>query len=81
LLDTLGTTPAERQAILRGYIKPTEKERAEGLEVPTEAHRAIARLAAGASIRVSLVNRQSNREEHPTAAIHDREQHQQGQTT
>lgn len=54
LLDTLGPTQAERQAILRSYIEPTDEERSEGLKLPTEAHRAIAQLAAGGFMRVVL---------------------------
>jgi hypothetical protein len=62
LLRTLGATQPERQAVIRGYIEPSEEERAKGLKVPIEAHHAIARLAAGSqylgqgrSGRVSVV--------------------------
>lgn len=52
LLDALAKTPAERQQLLRGYIEPTEEERAEGIKAPTAAHQAIAGLAATGHIRV-----------------------------
>ena len=52
LIEQLATTPAERLLLLRGYFEPTEEERADGLKLPTEAHRAIARLAAAGYIRV-----------------------------
>jgi hypothetical protein len=49
LLESLAGTPAERQAILRGYFEPTEEEREEGEKAPTPAHRAIARLRGSKS--------------------------------
>ena len=52
LLDDLAKTPSERQQLLRGYWEPNEQEREEGLKQPTEAHRAIAALAADGFIRV-----------------------------
>ena len=52
LLNRLAATQAERQAIIRRYIDPTDDERAQGLKVPTDAHRALARLAASGHIRV-----------------------------
>ena len=54
LLDQLTRTPAERQQLLRGYFEPNEQEREDGLKQPTEAHRAIAALAAQGYIRVIL---------------------------
>lgn len=54
LLDTLTSTPEERRSILHEYIEPTEDDREQGLKVPTEAHRAIARLVRGGFIRVIL---------------------------
>ena len=54
LLDALAKTPAERQQLLRGYLEATETERADGLKAPTEAHRAIADLAAKGYIRVII---------------------------
>ncbi len=54
LLDALAKTPAERQQLLRGYLEPSEEERAEGLKLPTAAHRTIASLAAKGYIRVII---------------------------
>ena len=54
LLDELTKTPAERQQLLREYFEPTEQEREEGRKQPTQAHRAIAALAAQGYIRVIL---------------------------
>lgn len=52
LLDAIAKTPTERQRLLSGYFEPTEEERAEGLKIPTPAHKAIAQLAADDYIRV-----------------------------
>ena len=54
LLDEITRTPAERQQLLREYFEPTEQEREEGRKQPTEAHRAIAALAAEGYIKVIL---------------------------
>ena len=54
LLDQLTRTPAERQQLLRGYFEPNEQEREDGLKQPTQAHRAIAALAAQGYIKVIL---------------------------
>lgn len=54
LLDALAKTPAERQQLIRGYLEPTEKERADGLKVPTPAHMAIAKLVAQKYVRVVI---------------------------
>ena len=54
LLQTLGPTRSERQGILRGYIEPTAEDLDSGRRVPTEAHRAVARLAASGHLRVIL---------------------------
>lgn len=54
LLDELAKTPSERQQLLRGYLEPSEEERAEGIKAPTAAHRAIASLAAKGYIRVII---------------------------
>lgn len=54
LLDALAKTPTERQQLLRGYLEPSEDERAEGIKAPTAAHRAIANLAAKGYIRVII---------------------------
>jgi len=52
LLDQLAKTPAERNQLLRAYFEPSEDERERGVKVPTEAHRAIARLVADGFVRV-----------------------------
>ncbi|QDU18460.1 SIR2 family protein [Urbifossiella limnaea] len=54
LLDKLGKTGAERQAVLKGYIEPTEEDREAGRKAPTRAHRGIAELAAGGHVKVIL---------------------------
>jgi hypothetical protein len=54
VLDTLAKTPAERQAIVRGYIEPTADERQRGLKLPTKAHAVIAQLVARGYIRVII---------------------------
>ena len=54
LLNTLARTSDERQQILRPYLEPNEQEREDGEKQPTEAHRAIAALAARGFIRVIL---------------------------
>ena len=54
LLNTLAKTSDERQQILRPYLEPNEQEREDGEKQPTEAHRAIAALAARGFIRVIL---------------------------
>lgn len=54
LLLRLGTSPSERQSILRQYFEPTEEEREAGKKLPTAAHGAISELVANGSIRVIL---------------------------
>jgi hypothetical protein len=54
LLNRLGATQAERQAIIRGYIEPTEDERAQGLKVPTDAHHSVSHLVKHGYVRVIL---------------------------
>jgi hypothetical protein len=54
LLDSIAKTPSERQSLLAGYFQPTEAERADGLKLPTTAHKEIARLVAGGFIRLIL---------------------------
>lgn len=46
LLNTLASSPSERNQILKRYFEANEDERAQGLKVPTAAHRAIADLVA-----------------------------------
>jgi hypothetical protein len=43
-LASLTSTAAERRALLHSLFEPTEEERAQGLKLPTRAHRAIAKL-------------------------------------
>ncbi|HMN11897.1 MAG TPA: SIR2 family protein [Bellilinea sp.] len=42
LLEALGKSSFERNAILRRYFEPTDKEREQGIKLPAAAHRAIA---------------------------------------
>ena len=52
ILEQLGAAGAERSQLIKGFIEPTEDERAAGLKQPTEAHRAIADLVARGYVRV-----------------------------
>ena len=52
LLATLAPTQTERNALLRTYFEPTETEVAEGVKMPSLAHRAIAELITQGYIRV-----------------------------
>jgi hypothetical protein len=54
LLNELGKTASERQAILRQYFEPTEEDREAGRKVPTAAHKAIAALVAKGFVRVII---------------------------
>lgn len=54
LLDDIAKTPAERQQLLRGYFEPTADEQAQGVKLPSEAHKSIARLVASGYIRVII---------------------------
>lgn len=54
LLGKLATTQSERRQILHSYIEPDESDREEGRKLPTNAHKAIARLVRGGHIRVIL---------------------------
>lgn len=49
ILDAVASTPAERRAVIQGYIEPVDGE--EGRR-PTKAHEAIAKLVAAGAIRV-----------------------------
>ena len=44
LLNAVAKLPAERSQLLRGYFEPTNEEREQGPKVPTDAHKAIAKL-------------------------------------
>ena len=50
----LARSQAERRNLLKGYFEPTEEERRDGKKLPTGAHEAIARLAAGGYVSVIL---------------------------
>jgi hypothetical protein len=54
LLDEVAKSPVERSQLLKIYFEPNEDEREQGLKVPTEAHRAIAELAAKGYIKVII---------------------------
>jgi hypothetical protein len=54
LLNSLASTPEQRQQILRDYFEPNADEREQGLKQPTKAHRAIARLVAEGHVRIIL---------------------------
>lgn len=54
LLDILTTTPAERTSLLRQYFEPDEHDLDEGLKIPTQAHRSIAKLVKYGYIRMIL---------------------------
>jgi hypothetical protein len=52
LLAQLAVTPAERRAILHGYIEPDDEDREEGRKVPTAGHKAIAKLVRDGYVKV-----------------------------
>lgn len=54
LLEKLGQTPDERQAILYNYFTPSEQERKKGLKQPTTAHKQIAQLVKKGYVRMIL---------------------------
>ena len=54
LVAELASSPAERRAILHGYIEPTDEDRKEGRKVPTKAHLAIADLVHDGHVSVIL---------------------------
>lgn len=54
LLAALGPTPAARRALLAGFFEPSADDAANGLKVPSPAHRAIAQLVKRGYIRVIL---------------------------
>lgn len=54
LLDDIAKTQADRQQLLRSYFEPTQDERAQGLKVPSAAHKAIAQLVVWGYVRVIL---------------------------
>ena len=54
LLNAVAGLPAERSPLLKSYFEPTDEERERGLKIPTDAHKAIARLVAAGHIRVII---------------------------
>jgi hypothetical protein len=52
LLNAVVKLPAERSQLLRGYFEPTNEEREQGRKIPTDAHRAIAKLILHGHVRV-----------------------------
>lgn len=54
LLEHLGQTPLDRNAILKDYIEPSEADREEERKLPMPAHKAIAWLVEKGYIRVIL---------------------------
>lgn len=54
LLEAVAKSPGERSQLLRTYFESSKEEREQGLKIPTEAHRAIAKLVAGGFVQVIL---------------------------
>ncbi|MGH9165026.1 MAG: SIR2 family protein [Acidimicrobiales bacterium] len=54
LLEQLASTPAARRDLLNAYFEPTAEEREQGIKVPTQAHRAIAKLVNSGHISVII---------------------------
>ncbi|MBP2643956.1 MAG: sirT4 [Firmicutes bacterium] len=54
LLEKLSGKQTERMNIVRKYFEPTEEESGQGIKVPTEAHRAIAKLVKKEYIRMII---------------------------
>src|SRR5690554_1390615 len=52
LLNKLYKSPTERSQYLRQFFEPTTEEAAEGIKVPTAAHRGIANLVKEGIIRI-----------------------------
>ncbi len=52
LLGEIAPTSAAQQQLLRRYFEPSEDEREDGKKLPTEGHKAIARLIASGHVRV-----------------------------
>jgi hypothetical protein len=50
LLEAVAKSQAERAGLLAGHFEPTEREREQGLKIPTKAHHAIARLVKSGHI-------------------------------
>ena len=54
LLNMVAQTPSERQHVLERYFEPTEEEREDGLKMPTQAHKAIAKLVKDRYVKVII---------------------------
>lgn len=54
VVERLAGSAEDRQRLLAGYFEPDEEDREEGRKLPTEAHRAVARLVAGGYVKVIL---------------------------
>lgn len=54
LVGGLANSEVERRNLLGPYFEPTEEERNEGLKMPTEAHRAIAKMVGMGLLRVII---------------------------
>lgn len=54
VLDMLAATPSERMGLLHSYFEPTQDEAEKGLKVPTDAHKAIAKLVRYGYVRMIL---------------------------
>ena len=54
LLNSLASTPAGRDSILKTYFEANDDDREQGLKLPTVAHEAIADLVARGSVQVIL---------------------------
>lgn len=52
LVEDLAPSPVDRRNLLREYFEPSDKEREEGLKLPSIAHRAIAGLVANGFVSV-----------------------------
>ena len=52
LLEDLAPSPEDRRNLLESYFEPTDVERADGIKMPTAAHRAIAGLIKGGFVKV-----------------------------
>ena len=54
IIKQLANTPAERRQLLQSYFEPNDHEREQGLKQPTDAHKAIAALAAQKFIKMII---------------------------
>lgn len=54
IIEALGKTQQERQSIIEKYIEPSLKDIQKGLKIPTEAHKAIAKLVKDGFIKVII---------------------------